>query len=327
MFRYACGLMTSLVATAVLAADPIVIAHRGASGYLPEHTIAAYERAIDLGADFIEPDLVITRDGELVARHDIYLGTTTNVAEVPRFSDRRKVVDGREDWFVEDFTLQELRELRARQAFPGRTREFDDRFPIPTFQEVIDLVQRKREETGRRIGIYPETKAPSHYQSLGHDFAGILLSQLARNGLNSDRAPVFVQSFEPGILKTLRELSTVRLVMLVSPQSREALTTPNIPLEEIATFADGVGPLKVLLMNLDGTDSGFVAQAHSLGLTVHAWTFRDDAYSEAVFDSAEAEIEAFLELGIDGFFTDFADTGVNVRNAYLLRSPRIHSTE
>ncbi|XOV87247.1 MAG: glycerophosphodiester phosphodiesterase family protein [Pseudomonadota bacterium] len=299
-------------------AAPIVIAHRGASGYLPEHTLAAYERAIDMGADYIEPDLVITRDGHLVARHEHYLSVTTDVAERPEFANRKRKLDDREDWFSEDFTLAELRTLRTRQAFPGRSPAYDGKFPIPTLEEVINLVQRKEVETGRIIGLYPETKSPGHFTRLGFDFPALLLGVLKAHGLDQADSAVFIQSFEPQILRRLNEMTELKLVMLVQPVSREAVNTPNIPLEEIREFADGVGPFKALLFRPDGSQSGFVAEAHALGLLVHPWTFRDDAVPPATYASPEAEIRAYLTLGIDGFFTDFADTGVRVRDEWVI---------
>jgi glycerophosphoryl diester phosphodiesterase len=300
-------------------AEPIVIAHRGASGYLPEHTLAAYERAIDLGADYIEPDLVITKDGVLVARHDNQLSHTTNVVDRAEFASRRKAVDDTVDWFVEDFTLAEMKTLRARQAFAGRTREFDDQLEIPTFQEVIDLVKRKQRETGRTIGLYPETKAPSRFASLGFDFARLLLDALVANGLEGPGARVFIQSFEPEVLRQLNSMTELPLIMLVEPISRDEPHRPNIPLTEVATFADGVGAFKMLLLNEAMESTGFVASAHQLGLLVHVWTFRNDSYPQSVFTSPTDEITRYLDLGIDGFFTDFPDTGVAARDAFSQR--------
>ncbi len=298
-------------------AAPIVIAHRGASGYLPEHTLAAYERAIDMGADFIEPDLVITRDRHLVARHEHYLSGTTDVATKPEFADRKRKLDDREDWFSEDFTLAELKTLRTRQAFPGRSSAYDGQYAIPTLEEVIALVQRKQVETGRVIGIYPETKSPGHFERIGFDFPSLLLGVLDAHGLNHEEAAVFIQSFEPEVLRQLNNLTDLKLVMLVRPISREAPNTPNISLAEISQVGDGVGPYKTLLFKPDGSPSGFVEAAHGLALVVHPWTFRDDALPVQTFPSADAEIKAYLALGIDGFFTDFADTGVRVRDQWM----------
>ncbi len=299
------------------AAEPIVIAHRGASGYLPEHTLEAYRLAIEMGADYIEPDLVFSKDGVLVVRHDNYLSTTTDVEDHPEFAARKRKLAEREDWFVEDFTLQELKTLRARQAFKGRSKEFDGKYQIPTFQEVIDLATRESRRLGRQVGLYPETKLPSHYDGLGYDFTGSLLELLKKNNLNKQSSRVFIQSFEPDILRRLNQLTDVRLIQLVVPlrgTNGEMQTgIPNIPLDQIVKYADGVGAWKYLLISPEGKPTAFVSQVKALGLEVHAWTFRDDAYSSELFESAELELTFYLELGIDGFFTDFPDTGVRVR--------------
>lgn len=300
----------------VLMAKPVVIAHRGASGYLPEHTLAAYEKAIDMGADYIAPDLVITRDGRLIARHDHYLSTSTDVADHETFADRRRRVNGRKDWFTEDFTLEEIRTLRARQAYPGRTDDHDGKYRIPTFEEVIDLVKRKSEETGRTIGIYPETKVPQHFESLGFDFAAMLMAVLEQNGLADSGSHVYIQSFERPILERLDDMTELPLVQLITPVSRDRRDTPNIKLKEISGYADGVGAAKTLLIDDEGASSGVIEAAHDLGLFVHAWTFRDDAWPRKDFESGRAEIAHFLKLGVDGFFTDFPDTGVSVRDRY-----------
>jgi len=306
--------VVAAISSATLSAKPLVIAHRGASGYLPEHTLAGYERAIDMGADYIEPDLVITKDGKLIARHDHYLGTTTDVADRAEFADRKKSLEGRADWFSEDFTLAEIKTLRARQAFPGRTREFDGKYAIPTFEEVIDLVKRKQQQSGRTIGIYPETKDPGYFESLGFDFAKLLLDALERADLNRPGAAVYIQSFEPEILEKLNRLTALPLIMLVTPVSKDRPATPNIPLDRIVEFADGIGATKTLLIDATGHSSGVVEAAHRRGLLVHGWTFRSDAYPRQLFSSPEDEIKRYLEIGIDGFFTDFPDVGVKTRD-------------
>jgi len=306
--------VVAAMSSATLSARPLVIAHRGASGYLPEHTLAGYERAIDMGADYIEPDLVITKDGKLIARHDHYLSTTTDVADRAEFADRKKSLEGRVDWFSEDFTLEEIKTLRARQAFPGRTREFDGKYAIPTFGEVIDLVKRKQRQSGRTIGIYPETKDPGYFESLGFDFARLLLDALERAELNGPAAAVYIQSFEPEILEKLNRLTPLPLIMLVTPVSKDRPATPNIPLDRIAEFADGIGATRTLLIDGAGHSSGVVEEAHKRGLVVHAWTFRVDAYPQELFSSPEEEIKRYLEIGIDGFFTDFPDVGVKTRD-------------
>lgn len=295
-------------------AESIVIAHRGASGYLPEHTLAAYQKAIEMGADYIEPDLVITKDGVLVARHEHYLGLTTDVASKPEFANRKRRIEDQDDWFSEDFTLAEIKTLRTRQAFPGRDLSYDGRFDIPTLQEVIDLVAAESKKRGRVIGIYPETKVPGHFKSLGFDFPGLLLGMLEANGLNQKGAAVYIQSFEPEILRELRDRTELPLVQLVTPAADSEPGTPNIPLDDIATFADGVGAMKWLLISPQREDTGFLRQAQSRGLFVHIWTLRDDAFPETVFPDAETEVRHYLSMGIDGFFTDFPDSGVRLRD-------------
>jgi glycerophosphoryl diester phosphodiesterase len=303
-------------------ADPLVIAHRGATGYLPEHTLEGYKLAIEMGADYIEPDLVFSKDGVLVARHDNYLSTTTDVSNHPEFASRKRSTAKRDDWFVEDFTLQELKTLRARQAFKGRSKEFDDQYQIPTFQQIIDLAARESTRLGRPIGLYPETKLPSHFVGLGYDFVGSLLAVLEKNGLNNRRSRLFIQSFEPDILRQLNQKTDVRLIQLITPQRNPdgqiRPGIPNLPLTEISKYADGVGALKYLLISQEGKSNGFVKQAKTLGLDVHVWTFRDDAYLHQLFDSPQAELSFYLGLGIDGFFTDFPDTGVKVRREFLV---------
>lgn len=326
---------------------PLVIAHRGASGYLPEHTLEAYKLAIEMGADVIEPDLVFTKDGVLVARHDRYLSTTTDVADHPEFAARKRANDDaedspREDWWAEDFTLAELKTLRARQPFPDRSKEFDGFYQIPTFAEVLALATEAA-KAGRRVGVYPETKHPGFFASVGHDFEAPLLAAL--DGF--DAGPVFIQSFEPEILKRLKGKTDAALVQLVYEAAPDA--GPNIPLAEIATYADGVGPEKNLIVSR-GKKIRFIEHAHKMKLFVHPWTFRDDQpnenigiipvvvinvpsgdvrdFSEALKEmdmkkavskeysaneKTEAELRVFFGNGVDGVFTDFPDTAVRVR--------------
>lgn len=299
---------------------PIVIGHRGASGMRPEHTLAAYDLAITQGADFIEPDLVMTADGVLVCRHDRYLSTTTDVSDRPDFADRRRAantVDGpREDWWVEDFTLGELRTLRARQPFPGRSPDYDGQELIPTFEEVVELVQRRSAELGRTIGIYPETKSPTYFSGIGLDMTEPLIEALEAAGWTAADAPVFIQSFEPEILRTLDARIETPLVQLVyvDPTSADgAPPRPNIALDEVVDFVDGVGAQKTLIIDDAGEPTGFVAQAHAHGLVVHAWTFRDD---QPPPDGAaiEAELERIFAMGVDGVFSDFPATALRVRD-------------
>jgi len=288
--------------------QPLVLAHRGASGYLPEHTLAAYDLAIDLGADYIEPDLVITKDGVLVARHDRYLSSTTDVALHAEFLSRKTEKPGHEgaDWFVEDFTLAELKTLRAVQPRKDRSAHWNGKFEVPTFEEILKLAQARSLEIGRRVGVYPETKHPKALEALGLSFDDELLRLLNEYGYSGKNDPVFIQSFEDENLRRLRSRTTIKFIYLT-------LEDPALSMGDIATFADGVGPYKKLLINKMGEDSGFLARAHEAGLAVPPWTFRDDDVLALFNGNTREEIEFFMRLGVDGLFSDFADTPVSVR--------------
>ena len=332
-------------------ADPLVIAHRGASGYRPEHTLAAYRLAIAMGADYIEPDLVSTKDGVLVARHENEISGTTDVADRQEFADRRttKTIDGRAvtGWFTEDFTLDELRTLRAKerlpQVRPGNTR-YDGRFPVPTFDEVLALAREESRRRGSRIGVYPETKHPTYFDSIGLSLEEPLVAALRRHHLDRPNAPVMVQSFETANLRELATRVRVPLVQLVdasgSPYDTVAAGSPTTyremvtaeGLREIATYADGLGAAKDLVLPRDATGalgepSDVVEDAHAAGLLVHAWTMRDEnqfmatdfrrGTDPSAKGDARAEIFAFLDAGVDGVFSDFADTAVDARDSWL----------
>lgn len=311
--------------------DFIVIAHRGASGARPEHTLAAYELAIDQGADYIEPDLVVTKDGVLVARHENEIGGTTDVAARPEFASRRrsKEVDGRlvNGWFAEDFTLAELRTLRAKERLPGlrpANTRFDGLWQVPTFGEIAALVKAKETETGRRIGLYPELKHPGFLlQSAGIDSVDLLVRALKEAGIDRAGAPVFVQCFEVAPLRRLRRLLPgVPLVQLVDAeggpadepaQSYAAMLTPQ-GLVEIARYAAAIGAPMALIAGPDGAPTPLVATAHKAGLKVHAWTLRkENAFLPPALQNPGgpaatgklAEALALLEkAGVDGVFTD-----------------------
>ncbi len=295
-------------AKAPMFAEPIVIGHRGASGYIPEHTIAAYAIAVEQGADFVEPDLVMTKDGVLVARHENEIGTTTDVADHPEFAGRftTKVIDATAytGWFTEDFTLAELKTLRVRERLPHvrpRNRTFDGDFTIPTFEEVLSFVvttnQRLQSDALRsgsakirQIGVYPETKHPTYHRRLGFAMEEALVAALHRQGF-SDRRLVFIQSFEVGNLRRLSQLTSLPLMQLINGEGQPYdfaasgdrrtyadLITPA-GLAEIATYAVGIGVHKDLLFPRDGAGaisepSAVIANAHAAGLIVHGWTFR-----------------------------------------------------
>ena len=310
---------------------PLVIAHRGASGYRPEHTLEAYALAIAQGADFIEPDLVITRDGVLVVRHENEIGGTTNVAE--RFPERRttKVVDGVaiEGWFTEDFTLYEIRTLRARERLPFRSQAFNGRFLVPTLDEVIQVAQRASAEQGRPIGMYPETKHPSYFRALGLPLEEPMLASLRQHGWDHREAPVFIQSFEVENLRALRRQTPVRLIQLVAASGApwdartrgEATTYADMVTEQglatIAGYADGIGPDKALVLpgGREDQPTGLVERAHAAGLLVHPWTFRseDQFLGESFQGTPREELRRFFALGVDGVFADFPDVAVEMR--------------
>ena len=257
---------------------PLVIGHRGASGYRPDHTLESYKLAIDMGADFIEPDLVATKDGVLVARHEPNITGTTDVATRPEFASRKttKNVDGvnEEGWFVSDFTLAELKTLRAVQPLSDRDQSYNGKFQIPTFEEVLDLAKAEGTKAGRTVGVYPETKHPTYHAKLGLPLEDRLLAVLAKYGYTTKASPVIVQSFEVSNLKYLRTKTQVRLVQLVDANDVNAdgsmdLTAPYdkpydfavagdsrtfaslltpAGLKEIKTYADGIGPWKPYLI-------------------------------------------------------------------------------
>jgi glycerophosphoryl diester phosphodiesterase len=328
--------------------EVLVIGHRGASGYRPEHTLAAYRLAIELGADYIEPDLVSTKDRVLVARHENEIGGTTDVASHPEFAARRttKVIDGVPvtGWFTEDFTLAELKTLRAKERIPAlrpTNAAFDGLYEVPTLQEVIDLAQ----EHG--VGIYPETKHPTYFDGIGRSLEEPLVATLSRNGYTKRSSPVFIQSFEVSNLKELNGMTKVPLVQLISdvgkpydfvvsgdPRTYADLATPA-GLREIARYADGAGPNKNLIVPRDSANrllapTRFVQNAHRAGLVVHPWTFRKEnsflpedfregnpaspVYLAAMGD-LPGELELFYRLGVDGVFTDNPDVAVATRTA------------
>lgn len=349
------GIATPVAAGSALQ-KPIIIAHRGASGYVPEHTLAAYGIAILQGADFIEPDLVMTRDGHLVARHDNLLDLTTDVGSRPEFTDRRttRMVDGvaTTGWFSEDFTLAEIKTLRAVERIPGirpGNARWNGHFGIPTLQEIIDLAKAMERLTGRRIGLYPETKHPSHFAARGLAMERLLADLLHRNGYRGKAAPVFIQSFEIANLKSLRQLTELPLIQLLEDPAKQpydvqaaggTLTYADMAtaagLRDIARYADGVGPDKSYIIPLDPNDelhgvnrTRFVADAHAAGLVVHPYTFRaENAFLPVNLrrgpaadgrGDAEREIELFLDAGIDGLFSDQTDAAFMAKQRHLRR--------
>jgi glycerophosphoryl diester phosphodiesterase len=322
---------------------PTVVGHRGASGYRPEHTLAAYELAITQCADYIEPDLVSTRDGVLVARHENEIGGTTDVAQHPEFADRRttKVIDGQSltGWFTEDFTLAELRTLRAVERIPATrpaNAAFDGLYPVPTFDEVVDLARRSRTCDGRPVGVYPETKHPSYFDAAGLSLEEPLLDVLKRNDYDDRHDPVIIQSFETANLRGLARRTRVDIAQLISctgapwdlvaagdPRTYADLASPE-GLADISRYADGVGVCKDVMIPRDPdgnltAPTAVIADAHDEGLVVHGWTFRrENQFLPTQFRIGDdpaapgdlaGELAVFLEAGMDGFFTDNPDLG------------------
>ncbi|MFA5968911.1 MAG: glycerophosphodiester phosphodiesterase [Sphingomonas sp.] len=317
---------------------PIVIGHRGASGHRPEHTLASYEQAIRYGADFVEPDLVLTKDNVFVARHENDITGTTDVADHPEFAARKttRVIDGETHigWFTEDFTLAELKTLRARERLPKlrpRNTRFDGQFEIPTLAEIIALVKQRTKDIHRTIGIYPETKHPSYFASIGLPMERKLADELRAAGWDSAAAPVFIQSFEVNNLKLLHSLTGIRLIQLMdstgapadhAKPSYAAMATPD-GLREVATYAWGIGPDKAMIQKGDDLPGPLVVDAHRAGLRVHPWTFRAEnmflppsmrvGTDPAAHGHLDLEIRRFIDLGVDGFFTDFPGIGFQTR--------------
>ena len=351
--------------------EPLVIGHRGASGYLPEHTLESYALAIRQGADFVEPDLVSTRDGHLIARHEPNLIATTDVAAHPEFAARKKtvMVDGAPDtgFFASDFTLAEIRTLRAVQALGERPQQFNGLYEIPTFDEILALTRQAGRERGRAVGVYPETKHPTYHEALGLPLERRLVRALRRAGLDHRRAPVYIQSFEQANLRRLNRLTRVKLVQLVDandvkPDGSLDYTAPfdrpydwtisddpaltsrtygyfatNAGLDEIAEYADGVGPWKPYIVPTTGSGdvtgdglvderdrklappTSLVRRAHRRGLEVHTWTFRNEPRRLAADYGGDParEYALFFALGVDGVFSDFPDTAVAAREAFF----------
>ena len=357
--------------------QPLVVAHRGASGYLPEETLEAYQKAIDLGADVVEPDLISTKDGVLIARHDPNLVFSTDVASHPEFAARKRLnwpVDGelQNGWFAHDFTLAEIKTLGGISTDAGRPQEFNGLYKVITFQELVDLVKAQSTKLGRTIAVYPETKNPTYHRDLGLPLEDKLIAIINGAGWNSKTAPIFVQSFEPGSLKEMRAKGlNVRMVQLIDaddydlkagtltyaapfdkpydwakagdPRLFSAMVTPA-GLAEIKAYADGIGPWKPYIIPVKGTlDAGgnlkdingdgkanlndatsqapttLIADAHKAGLFVHAYTFRNEPrrLTADLKGDPKAEYLLYYRLGIDGLFSDFADTAIQARAAYL----------
>lgn len=325
-------------------ARPLVIAHRGASGYRPEHTLASYMLAIEQGADYIEPDLVATRDGHLIARHEPLLDDTTDVNEHPEFASRRttRMLDGKSvtGFFASDFTLSEIKRLRAVQANPARSKEHDGRYQIPTFEEILELTTKQSQRRKRKIGIYPETKHPAFHLALGLPIEERLLETLRRHGLDGADAPVFIQSFESANLQYLRPRTKLPLVQLIDDAdlvydaSGKRIVKVQIPqhgddrggaapqsFADIAKYANAIGPNKRQILRDVGGQAllvtTLVEQAHAAGLRVHPYTMRSEPKTLASEYEGDPKLEywQFYRLGVDGVFTDFPDAALSALDA------------
>jgi len=321
---------------------PLVIGHRGAAGYRPEHTLASYELGARMGADYLETDLVITKDNVLVARHENEISQTTDVAEHREFRSRRttKTIDGvrTTGWFTEDFTLAELRTLRAKERLPGvrpQNTKYNGRYGVPTLQEIIDLIHRLSRELGRQIGLYAETKHSTYFRSIGKPLEPVLVDTLHRNGLDRPDARVFIESFEFANLKYLARQLAVRLVFLIGPpasrpydfvtahdsRTYRELTSAN-GMRRLARYVDALGPSKDYVIPTDARGrsrrpTSFVRDAHAAGLLVHPYTFRNEnQFRPAQLrhrGGAIAEYRLFFAAGVDGVFSDCPDTAVAAR--------------
>lgn len=345
MIRAILTALLLLTGTPALAHEhPLVIAHRGASGERPEHTRAAYDLAIDQGADVIEPDLVMSKDGVLIVRHENEIGETTDVASYPDFADRRRTttIDGQSvtGWFTEDFTLAELKTLRARERLPqfrpGNV-TFDGREPILTFQEVIDIARAGSIRAGRTIGVAPELKHPSHFRELGLDMVASFVAVLQNNDLTGKDAPVLIQCFEVGALKDLRQAGVAApLLQLIAAGQGPAdvrtlvqtvMTSPS-GLADIATYADWIGVETTLIEPRDASGAtqpatSLIADAHTAGLKVVGWTFRAEnvflpkgdrrGVLSAQHGDLTGQLRRHYALGIDAVFSDFPAIAVAAR--------------
>ncbi|GGW90337.1 glycerophosphodiester phosphodiesterase [Streptomyces chryseus] len=324
---------------------PTVVAHRGASGYRPEHTLGSYQLALDMGAHVIEQDLVPTKDGHLVCRHENDITGTTDVAEHPEFASRRttKSVDGVSltGWFTEDFTLAELKTLRAKERIPGTRQEntlYDGRWTIPSFEEVLRWAEREGRARGRRIWLHIETKHPTYFRDLGLGLEEPLARLLRTYGRHRKNSPNFLQSFEPSSMRRMAELVAAPRVVLLSgaatrpwdfqvagdPRTVADLVKPE-GLKWIAGFAQGLGPTLDLIIPKDatgklGTPTTLVRDAHARGLVLHPYTMRNEnsflpadfrrGTDPTAYGDAFGALKVYFEQGIDGIFSDNPDTAL-----------------
>ncbi|MDB2606761.1 glycerophosphodiester phosphodiesterase [Zobellia sp.] len=334
---------------------PLVIAHRGAQSIYPEHTLEAYVKAIEMGADYIEPDLVMTKDSFLIARHEPFISGTTNVAALPEFADLKstKNLDGKEvtDWFVSDFTLEQIKTLKAKQARSDRSDAFDGMFQIPTIEEIIALAKSRKTTNGNDVGLYPEMKHPYFHDQMGFAIEDALLSVLTKAGLNSYNSPVFVQCFEVAPLQYINSKSDVKLVQLISTYNVNADGTLdfNVPdgdfisyaapfdfyengdsrtyeyfsteegMRFTATYADGIGPWKPFVISFSRDENGTISVLPKTDFIELAHKYDLDVHpytfrnEDEKWSNGDAEVEyhLFFDAGVDGVFTDYTDEAVS----------------
>lgn len=316
---------------ATLAATPIIVGHRGASGHRPEHTLESYALAIKMGADFIEPDLVFTKDGNLIARHENEISETTDVAK--KFPQRKttKTIDGKKitGWFSEDFTMAEIQTLRANERLPFRSHKYDGQFSIPTLNDIVNFLKQQN-KAGRKVGLYIELKHPSYFRSLGHSFEQKILTALNTSGLTKDQ--VFIECFETEPLKWLKSKSVWPLILLVEKDllpydlilKKDPRTITqflsNSGLKEIRSYAVGIGPDKRLIIPANSKGqllppTDLIQRAHAAQLLVHPYTFRSDKEFLATDYKQDPKQEylQFFKLGVDGVFSDFPDHAMQAR--------------
>lgn len=321
-------------------ARPIIIGHRGASGHRPEHTLASYSLAIEFGADFIEPDLVMTKDGVLIARHENEISETTDVAL--KFPDRKttKIIDGEKKtgWFTEDFTLKEIKSLRAKERLASRSHAYDGQFEIPTFTEVLELLKLENNKRKRPVGVYPEVKHPSYFKNMNLPLEDALIKELSAYGLNKKNSPVFIQSFEMSSLKYLKTKTPVPLVFLIGePQevpydhilAGDKRTYLDLiqpaSLKELSVIIAGIGPNKrMIIPEVSGvlqTPTDLIKYAHAAGLKVHPYTFRSDKeYLHPSYGGdPEKEYHQFFKAAVDGLFSDFPDHAVKALKSFKVQ--------
>lgn len=294
---------------------PRIIAHRGASGYRPEHTLDGYALAAAQGADVLEPDILLSRDGVQFARHDLGLARSTDIASRPEFSARARAIAGVRDWWIGDFDAVEMDALRAIQPFAQRGSQYDGHFVVPRFSMLLDLAASIAQAQRRAIAVYPEMKNPEYFLALGLDPVAALRAELAPRGLLGPASPVWIQCFDHAVLREAKRdcgNPCFALLETVPADSRER----DAQLRDLAAWAQGVAPSKHLLWDRSNNDTGLVAAAHAHRLQVHAWTFRDDQ-SPAPFATPAAELDAAFSLGVDALFCDFPDTALTARAAWL----------